>query len=68
MSAKIPHEKIVHQKLNDEQLRQNLTSAMHTLQKNRLKVIDDKFNDWQGLRDKAKQAKNNALMSLDALG
>lgn len=62
---KMPHEKIVHQKLNDEQLRQNLTNAMHTLQKNRLKVIEDKFNDWQGLRDKAKQAKNNALMSLD---
>lgn len=66
MSAKkLPHEQIVHLKLNDEQMRQNLSTAMHTLQRNRLKIINDKFNDWQGLRDKAKQAKNNALMSLE---
>ena len=67
MSVEIrePHEKIVHEKLNDTQMRENLTNAMHTLQKNRLKVIDDKFNDWQGLRARAKQAKNNALMSLE---
>lgn len=60
-----PHEKIVHEKLSDTQMRENLTNAMHTLQKNRLKVIDDKFNDWQGLRARAKQAKNNALTSLE---
>lgn len=65
VEAKIPHESMVHQKLNDEQMRTNLSNAMHTLQKNRLKVIDDKFTDWQGLRARAKQAKNNALMSLD---
>lgn len=67
MSAehKIPHQVIVQEKLKDEQMRTNLTNAMHTLQANRLKVIDDKFVDWQGLRAKAKQAKDNALMSLD---
>ena len=59
------HEEIVNLKLNDTQMRENLSNAMHTLQKNRLKVIDDKFKDWQGLRAKAKQAKNNALMSLE---
>ena len=59
------HEEIVNIKLNDTQMRENLSNAMHTLQKNRLKVIDDKFKDWQGLRAKAKQAKNNALMSLE---
>lgn len=59
------HEEIVNLKLNDTQMRENLNNAMHTLQKNRLKVIDDKFKDWQGLRAKAKQAKNNALMSLE---
>ncbi|TNB56704.1 LutB/LldF family L-lactate oxidation iron-sulfur protein [Campylobacter helveticus] len=59
------HEEIVNSKLNDTQMRENLNNAMHTLQKNRLKVIDDKFKDWQGLRAKAKQAKNNALMSLE---
>ncbi|MDY6057472.1 MAG: LUD domain-containing protein, partial [Campylobacter lanienae] len=64
MSKKMPHEQIVKIKLGDTQLRQNLTIAMHTLQKNRLNVINAKFNNWQGLRDKAKKAKNNALMSL----
>ena len=65
MSAnKIPHEQIVNTKLNDKQMQDNLINAMHTLQKNRLKVIEDKFSNWQGLRARAKQAKNNALMSL----
>jgi len=64
MSQKIPHEQIVTAKLNDTQMRENLSNAMHTLQRNRLKVIADKFEDWQGLRTKAKNAKNNALMSL----
>ena len=62
--TKIKHEKIVKMKLNDATMRKNLMNAMHTLQSNRLKVIDNRFNDWQGLRNKAKQAKNNALMSL----
>ncbi|MCI5969233.1 LutB/LldF family L-lactate oxidation iron-sulfur protein [Helicobacter sp.] len=65
MSEKIPHEQIVNTKLNDRQMRENLNIAMHTLQKNRLKVIEDKFQDWQGLRSKAEQAKNNALMRLE---
>ncbi|TLD84390.1 iron-sulfur cluster-binding protein [Helicobacter sp. MIT 11-5569] len=65
MSEKMPHEQIVNIKLNDAQMRDNLNVAMHTLQKNRLKVIEDKFQDWQGLRAKAKQAKNNALMDLE---
>ncbi|AJC88353.1 LutB/LldF family L-lactate oxidation iron-sulfur protein [Campylobacter insulaenigrae] len=61
---KMAHEQIVDIKIHDQQMRENLRSAMHTLQKNRLKVIDEKFNDWQGLRSKAKQAKNNALSTL----
>lgn len=65
MSEKIPHEQIVNIKLNDTQMRDNLNVAMHTLQGNRLKVIEDKFQDWQGLRTKAEQAKNNALMRLE---
>ena len=64
MLVKIAHKDIVHQKLADSQMRQNLTAAMHTLQTNRLSLIDNKFNDWQGLRTKAKSVKNNALMSL----
>ncbi|MCX2683294.1 LutB/LldF family L-lactate oxidation iron-sulfur protein [Campylobacter sp. MIT 21-1685] len=64
MSQKIPHEEIVESKLNDTQMRENLMNAMHTLQKNRFNVIEMRFTDWEGLRNKAKQAKNNALMSL----
>ncbi|MDO4674784.1 LutB/LldF family L-lactate oxidation iron-sulfur protein [Campylobacter sp.] len=64
VEQKFPHEQIIRSKLKDKQMRENLTKAMHTLQKNRLKVIDEKFEDWQGLRTKAEQAKNNALMSL----
>ena len=62
--ANIPHKTIVHDKLNDSQMRENLTKAMHTLQGNRLKLIENKFVDCQGLRDRARQVKNNALMSL----
>lgn len=63
-SAKMPHEQIVKIKLNDKQMRENLRTAMHTLQKNRLNLVENKFNDWQGLRQRAKQAKNNAIQSL----
>lgn len=62
--ANIPHKTIVHDKLNDSQMRENLTKAMHTLQGNRLNLIENKYEDWQGLRDRARQVKNNALMSL----
>lgn len=65
MSEKMPHEEMVHIKLGDAQMRENLNVAMHTLQRNRANVIKDKFQDWQGLRNKAKQAKNNALMCLE---
>ena len=47
---RIAHEEIVHTKLNDSQMRENLNVAMHTLQRNRLKIIEDKFENWQGLQ------------------
>lgn len=58
------HEKIVREKLQDQQLRNNLFSAMHTLQTNRKNLLNNKFNDWEGLRSKAKKAKDNALNTL----
>ena len=64
-STKLAHEKIVHLKLADTQMRENVSAAMHTLQNNRGKVIESKFKDWEGLREKAKRAKDKALMSLD---
>lgn len=59
------HENLIHQKINDKQLRENLSSAMHTLQTNRKNLIAKRFVDWQALRDQGKNAKNNALSRLD---
>lgn len=58
------HENIVNISINDEELRKNLRSAMHTLQKNRQIIIDKKFDKWQDLRLAAKSVKNKALNSL----
>ncbi len=58
------HKNLVHEKLSNKALRQNLTNAMHTLQRNRKKLIETKFTDWDGLRSKAKAVKNNALSNL----
>lgn len=59
------HDKLVEEKLNDQQLRKNLYSAMHTLQTNRKNLIKTKYIDWEGLRQKGKEVKDNALNSLD---
>ena len=58
------HEDIVKIKLNDTTMRKNLMNAMHTLQTNRMKVIDDRFSDWQSLRNRAKEAKNLSLIHI----
>ncbi|SPT70406.1 LutB/LldF family L-lactate oxidation iron-sulfur protein [Anaerobiospirillum thomasii] len=60
----LSHSEIVHIKVNDAQMRENLKTAMHTLQTNRLNLIENKYHDWQGLRDKARGIKNRALSSL----
>ena len=62
---KMPHEEIVRIKLGDEQMRENLARAMHTLQRSRAAVIEHRFTDWEGRRDRARQAKDNALQSLE---
>ena len=45
-----PHENIVKQKLNDAQLRENLSNAMHTLQTNRKNLIAKRFNEWEEVK------------------
>ncbi len=55
------HEKLVDSKLADQQMRDNLSKAMHILQNNRLNVIKNKFDNYEGLRQKAKRAKNNSI-------
>ncbi len=59
------HEKLVDEKLHDEQLRKNLYSAMHTLQTNRENLIKNKYKDWEELRQKGQEVKENALNTLD---
>lgn len=59
--------KTLEKNLNDKQLRQNLASAMSTLKKGRRKLVEEKFNDWQSLREKAAKVKLNSLSRLDEL-
>lgn len=58
------HSELIKKKLADTQMRENVSSAMHTLQNNRKKLVNAKFVDWNGLRARAKKAKNNALFTL----
>lgn len=58
-------ENVVNERLNDTQMRENLNSAMHTLQTNRANLIEKRFIDWQGLRQKGKNVKNYALSTLN---
>ena len=58
------HKKLVNNKIKDEQLQTNLKNASYILQKNRKNTINTKFTDWDGLRNKAKNVKNNSLSTL----
>ena len=51
--------------LENKQLRANLKSAMDTLRGNRERLIDARFIDWQGLREKGKELKQKNLRKLD---
>ena len=55
---------LIQEKLNDAQMRANLDSAMHTLQRNRKNLIAANFTNWQELRERGKNVKQNALNSL----
>ncbi|MDY3668046.1 MAG: LutB/LldF family L-lactate oxidation iron-sulfur protein, partial [Campylobacter sp.] len=56
--------KLIQEKLNDAQMRANLDNAMHTLQRNRKNLIAANFTNWQELRERGKNVKQNALNSL----
>lgn len=58
------HSELINTKLADTQMRANLDSAMHALQDRRLALINSKFKQWEGLRQRAKNAKDNALFTL----
>ncbi|PSM52195.1 NAD-independent L-lactate dehydrogenase LldEFG, iron-sulfur cluster subunit [Campylobacter blaseri] len=61
---KVDHSRVVTEKINDKQLRENLSSAMHTLQTNRKNLIQKRFTNWEELRDSGKASKNNTLTNL----
>lgn len=65
--SKEQYEEIVHNKLNDEQLRKNLKSVMTTLKKNRKNTIASRYTDWEELRKLGKEVKQNALSKLPEL-
>lgn len=58
---------IVNEKLQDEQLRKNLSTVMDTLKNNRKKLIANRFLDWEDLRDRGYQVKQKSLSQLDTL-
>ena len=58
---------VVSEKLQDEQLQNNLLSVMGTLKCNRKKLITSRFLDWEDLRDRGYQIKQNSLSQLDVL-
>lgn len=66
-SLKNEYRKIINEKLNDKQLRKNLSTGMDTLKNNRKKLIDSRFNDWESLREKGRQLKIKNLSKLDIL-
>lgn len=57
----------INEGLNNKQLRTNLLNAMDTLRGNRKKLINARFTDWQGLRDKGRELKQKNLRHLDEI-
>ena len=65
--SKEQYEAIIHQKLNDNQLRENLQSVMQTLRKNRKNTIGSRYTNWEELRELGRKVKQNALANLPTL-
>ncbi|PAF41556.1 LutB/LldF family L-lactate oxidation iron-sulfur protein [Helicobacter sp. 11S03491-1] len=61
------YEEAITAKLSDEQLRKNLKSAMDVLKTNRKNLIQNRYTDWEGLRELGKEVKIKALSHLDEL-
>lgn len=57
------HNKIT-ENLKDTQLKQNLKGGMDTLKANRKKLIEQRYYDWEGLRELGSKIKRNVLANL----
>lgn len=66
-SIKYQFRDVINEKLQDDQLRKNLSSVMGTLKDNRKKLINARFIDWESLRDKGYEVKQKSLAQLDLL-
>lgn len=63
----IKYKNIIHEKLNNKQLRENLKSVMCTLKTNRSNTIASRFTNWDELRELGRKVKQNALSNLPNL-
>lgn len=61
------YENIIAEKLLDNQLEQNLNSAMSTLKAKRKDMIKTRFHDWNGLTELGARVKQKTLSKLDVL-
>lgn len=65
--SKEQYEEIVHNKLNNKQLRKNLKSVMTTLKQNRKNTIASRYTNWEELRELGRKVKQNSLSKLPTL-
>lgn len=61
------HRKLIHEKVNDKQLNKNLEYVMNILQTNRRNLINERYNDWESLREEGRKVKQNTLSRLPEL-
>lgn len=65
--SKEQYEEVVHNKLNNKQLRKNLKSVMTTLKQNRKNTIASRYTNWEELRELGRKVKQNSLSKLPTL-
>ena len=65
--SKEQYSEIIHTKLHDKQMRENLKSGMRTLKTNRKNTIANRYENWEDLREQGRRVKQNALSKLPEL-
>lgn len=65
--SKEEYESVISAKVKDKQLVENLDNVMGVLRKNRLKLIGEKYGDWQALRGQGRNVKQKSLSNLGHL-
>lgn len=65
--SKEQYSEIIHTKIHDKQMRENLKSGMRTLKTNRKNTIANRYINWEDLREQGRKVKQNALSKLPEL-